>query len=284
MGIRGLFEIFIECSEELSELELKFLKREVAEVFHAHRLIGHDLEEVYILKKVYLSIKGDVTIESDSLGELVMAKIYSDLDSYINPQVELYDPMKLWQEKGFNPEQVFAGPLPKFGFIFDHHLTQKVEAIYLSRIKEIILGVEGVKEIKNLQLFKNGLPVFDNFVYFNRTEFPKIQYLDEHTEAFETQLTLLKNRVEYVIDPVITKQLIASEVLSTSKFYHEELNYEEKLPKGRFSLEELQNIILFTTSFQNYLGWAKMGFREMHPKKPRLQCNSSLPIFTFLSR
>ena len=240
MGIRGLFEIFIECSEDLSDLELKFLKREVAAVFHAHRLVGHDLEEVYILKKVDLSIKGEVTIESDALGELVMAKIYSDLDSYINPQVELQNPMKLWKEQGFRPEEVFAGPLPKFGFIFDHDLTQKVEAIYLSRIKEIILGVEGVKEIKNLQLFKNGLPVYDNFVHFSKTEFPKIQYLDEHTEAFETQLTLLKNRVEYEIDPVITKQLIASEVLSTSKFYHEELTYEEKLTKGRFSPEDLK--------------------------------------------
>jgi hypothetical protein len=267
MGIRGLFEIFIECSEELSELELKFLKREVAEVFHAHRMIGHDLEEVYILKKVYLSIKGDVTIESDSLGELVMAKIYSDLDSYINPQVDLYDPMKLWQEKGFNPEQVFAGPLPKFGFIFDHHLSQKVEAIYLSRIKEIILGVEGVKEIKNLQLFKNGLPVFDNFVYFNRTEFPKIQYLDEHTEAFETQLTLLKNRVEYVIDPVITKQLIASEVLSTSKFYHGELNYEEKLPKGRFSLEELQKHYPIHNELPELFGVGKNGISRNASKE-----------------
>jgi len=240
MGVRGLFEIFIECSEDLSDLELNFLKREVSSVFHAHRLIGHDLEEVFILKKVYLSIKGDVTIESDALGELVMAKIYADLDSYINPQVELHNSMKLWKEEGLDPELVFTGPLPKFGFIFENNLTPKVESIYLSRIKELIFNVEGVKEIRNLQLFKNGLPVFDTFVYFTKSEFPKIQYLDDLTEAFQTQLNLFKNNVEYEIDPVITKQLIASEVLSSSKFYHEELDYEEKLPAGRFSLEALQ--------------------------------------------
>jgi hypothetical protein len=240
MGVRGLFEIFIECSEDLSDLELNFLKREVSSVFHAHRLIGHDLEEVFFLKKVYLSIKGDVTIESDTLGELVMAKIYADLDGYINPQVELHNSMKLWKEDGLDPEMVFTGPLPKFGFIFENNLTPKVESIYLTRIKELILNVEGVKEIRNLQLFKNGLPVFDTFVYFTKFEFPKIQYLDELTEAFQTQLNLFKNNVEYDIDPVITKQLIASEVLSSSKFYHEDLDYEEKLPKGRFSLEALQ--------------------------------------------
>lgn len=259
MGIRGLFEIFIECSEELSDLELNFLKKEVSSVFHSHRLIGHDLDEIFILKKVYLTIKGDVSIESDALGELVMAKIYADLDRYINPQVELFDPMKLWKDEGFKPEQVFTGPLPKFGFIFENKLTAKVEAIYLSRIKELILGVEGVKEIRNLQLFKNGLPVFDNFVYFSKSEFPKIQYLDDLTESFQSQLSLLKNNLEYEIDAVITKQLISSEVLSSSKFYHDELNYEEKLSKGRFSLEDLQKHYPIHNELPEFFGLGKNG-------------------------
>lgn len=267
MGIRGLFEILIECSEDLSEFELRFLKRDVAAIFHANRLVGHDLEDVHILKKLPLSIKGDISIESDALGELIMAKIYADLDSYINPQVELHDPMKLWKEKGFNPTEIFAGPLPKFGYIFDNQLTQKVEAIYLSRIKEIILGVAGVKDIKNLQLFKNGLPVFDNFVHFSKTEFPKIQYLDEHSEAFVTELTILKNRVEYRIDPVITKQLIASEVLSTSKFYHEELVYEEKLPKGRFTLDELQKHYPIHNELPELFGVGKNGISRNASKE-----------------
>jgi len=259
MGVNGLFEIFIECSDDLSDLELKFLKREVAAIFHSNRLIGHDLSEVYILRKVYLSIKGDVTIESDALGELVMAKIYSNLDSYINPQVELHDPVKLWKEKGFAPEEVLTGPLPKFGFIFEHNLSPKVEAIYLSRIKELILEVEGVREIRNLQLFKNEIPVFDNFVHFNKTEFPKIQYLDELTEAFRTEVRLLKNNVTYEVDPVITKQLIASEVLSSGKFYHEELNYEEKLPQGRFTLDSLQKHFPIHNELPEFYGLGKKG-------------------------
>jgi hypothetical protein len=259
MGVSGLFEIFIECSDDLSDLELKFLKREVAAVFHAHRLIGHDLAEVYILRKVYLSIKADVTMESDALGELVMAKIYSNLDSYINPQVELHDPVKLWKEKGFKPEEVLTGPLPKFGFIFENDLSPKVESIYLSRIKELILEVEGVREIKNLQLFKNEIPVFDNFVHFNKTEFPKIQYLDEITETFQTEVRLLKNNVAYEVDPIITKQLIASEVLSSGKFYHEELNYEEKLPKGRFTLEGFQKHFPIHNELPEFFGLGKNG-------------------------
>jgi len=259
MGVRGLFEIFVECSEDLSADELSSLKQEVSKVFHEYRLIGHDLEEVFILKKVYLSIKGDVTIESDTLGELVMAKIYADLDGYINPQVELHNSMKLWKEDGLDPEMVFTGPLPKYGFIFENKLTPQVESIYLTRIKELILNVEGVKEIRNLQLFKNGLPVFDTFVYFTKFEFPKIQYLDELTEAFQTQLNLFKNNVEYDLDPVITKQLIASEVLSSSKFYYEDLNYEEKLPKGRFSLEALQKHYPIHKELPEFFGLGKNG-------------------------
>ncbi len=267
MGISGLFEIFIESGEDLNDLELKYLKRQVAAVFHSHRLIGHDLADIYILRKVNLSIKGDITLESDALGELVMAKIYSILDSYINPQVELHDPIKLWKERGFKPEEVLTGPLPKFGFIFEHELTPKVEIIYLSRIKELILEVEGVREIKSLQLFKNELPVFDNFVHFDKTEFPKIQYLDELTESFKTEIRLLKNNLSYEVDPAITKQLIAAEVLSGNKFYHEELRYEQKLPKGRFEHSDLQKHIPIHLELPEFFGLGKYGISDNATKE-----------------
>lgn len=240
MGLRGLFEIFIECADDLSDIELHYLKKEVADLFYKYRLVGHDLEEVYILKKVYLSIEGSIVIESDALGELVMAKLYSALDSYINPQVKFHDPMRLCNEQGIAPEKVFTGPLPKYGYVFEEDLTSKIDAIYLSRIKELILTVEGVKEIRNLQLFKNGLPVFDNFVQLQKTEFPKIDFMDELTGTFESNLKLLKNNVVYEVDPIITKQLLSAEISSSSSFYYQELQYEEKLPPSRFTLEQLR--------------------------------------------
>lgn len=259
MGLKGLFEIFIECAEDLSDIELHYLKKEVADLFHANRLLGHDLEEVFILKKVYLSLEGAVSIESDALGELVMAKIYAVLDSYINPQVQFHDPMNLWKVQGFSPEKVFSGPLPKYGFVFEEALTEKIDAIYLSRIKELILSVEGVKEIRSLQLFKNGLPVFDNFVRFEKTEFPKIHFLNELTDTFQSKVSLLKNNVAYEIDAVITKQLLSSEISSSTKFYHQELQYEDKLPTGRFSLDQLKKHFPIHNELPQFFGVGKNG-------------------------
>jgi hypothetical protein len=262
MGLNGLFEIFIECSEELSDIELHYLKKEVADLFYAHRCIGHDLEEVFILKKVYLSLEGAITIESDALGELVMAKIYAALDSYINPQVQFHDPVKLWKERGIAPEKVFSGPLPKYGFVFENELTAKVDAIYLTRIKELILSVEGVKEIKNLQLLKNGLPVFDSFVQFEKEEFPKIHYLDDLTDTFQSSVQLLKNNVNYEIDPIITKQLLSTEVASSNMFYFQELNYEEKLPHGRFTIEQLKKHYPIHNELPEFFGVGKNGVSQ----------------------
>lgn len=259
MGLKGLFEIFIECSEDLSDIELHYLKKEVADLFHANRLIGHDLEEVFILKKVYLSLEGAISIESDALGELVMAKMYAALDAYINPQVQFHDPMNLWKEQGYSPESVFTGPLPKFGFVFEEALTEKIDAIYLARIKELILSVEGVKEIRSLQLFKNGLPVFDNFVRFEKTEFPKITYLDEFTDAFQSKVLLLKNNVAYEVDPIITKQLLSTEVSSSTKFYYQELQYDDKLPLGRFTLDQVKKHYPIHNELPQFFGVGKNG-------------------------
>lgn len=267
MGLRGLFEIFIECSEELSDIEVHYLKKEVADLFYKYRLVGHDLEEVFILKKVYLSIEGAIVIESDALGELVMAKLYAVLDSYINPQVKFHDPMRLWNEQGLSPENIFTGPLPKYGFVFDEDLTSKIDAIYISRIKELILSVEGVKEIRNLQLFRNGLPVFDNFVQLQKTEFPRIDYLDELTDTFESNLKLLKNNVTYEVDPIITKQLLSTEISSSNNFYYQELQYEEKLPSSRFSLEQLRTHFPIHNELPAFFGVGVTGVSKSASKE-----------------
>lgn len=259
IGVSGLFEIFLQSSEDLSEFELKYLKQEVEQVFHSNRLIGHDLSEVIVLQKVNLSIKADILIESDALGELVMAKVYANLDNYINPQVERHNPERLWKEEGYKPEEVFTGPLPKYGYIFENDLSPKVEVIYLSKIKELILSVTGVKEIKKLQLFKNEIPVFDNFVFFEKSEFPKIQYLNDLTDTFQTEIRLLKNGVEYEVDPIITKQLITSENLSVGQFYHEELTYKEILPQGRFSLDDLKKHFPIHNELPEFYGLGKRG-------------------------
>lgn len=279
MGLRGLFEIFIECADDLSDIELHYLKKEVADLFYKYRLVGHDLEEVYILKKVYLSIEGSIVIESDALGELVMAKLYSVLDSYINPRVKFHDPMRLWNEQGIAPEKVFTGPLPKYGFVFEEDLTSKIDAIYLSRIKELILTVEGVKEIRNLQLFKNGLPVFDNFVQLQKTEFPKIDFMDELTDTFESNLKLLKNNVVYEVDPIITKQLLSAEISSSSSFYYQELQYEEKLPPSRFTLEQLRSHFPIHNELPAFFGVGVTGVSKNASKEIQ---SSALQLSAYL--
>jgi hypothetical protein len=282
MGLRGLFEIFIECADDLSDIELHYLKKEVADLFYKYRLVGHDLEEVFILKKVYLSIEGSIVIESDALGELVMAKLYSVLDSYINPHVKFHDPMRLWNEQGISPEKVFTGPLPKYGFVFEEDLTSKIDAIYLSRIKELILTVEGVKEIRNLQLFKNALPVFDNFVQLQKTEFPKIDFMDELTGTFESNLKLLKNNVVYEVDPIITKQLLSAEISSSSSFYYQELQYEEKLPPSRFTLEQLRTHFPIHNELPAFFGVGVTGVSKNASKETQasaLQLSAYLYFF-----
>lgn len=279
LGVQGLFDIFIESGEDFSDIELNFLKKEVALVFHANRMIGHDLDKVHILRKVNISLAGDIYIEADVLAEFVISKIYANLDKYINPFVELHDPIKLWKEMDMPPEAVFNGPLPKFGYIFEKDLSPKVEAIYLSRIKEIILDVEGVKEVKNLSLFKNGIPVFDTFVNFKKDEFPKIQYLDEITEAFDSNLKVYKNSVSYDVDGVIAKQLIATELLSRNKFYHHELSYTQKLPQGRFSQSQLQQHYPIHDEMPDLFGVGKIGVSKNASKKEQA---SALQVSAYL--
>ena len=56
-------------------------------------------------------------------------------------------------------EDIYSGPAPIKGYINPKDFSLKTSEIYISEIKEIIERINGVIEVEEIFLFKNGIKI-----------------------------------------------------------------------------------------------------------------------------
>ncbi len=251
-GYKGLFEILIQSREELDDQKKATLQSEVAAIFHENRNIGNDLARLKLLNEVPLTIIGKINIDVDAVGEYVMAKIYSEIDNYINPEITSQDPFELINA-GVNTDDVFSGPRPVHGFIATENLRPKSDSLFVSRIKDIINKVEGVKNVANLKVLKKGIPVHEDQITFDNESFPIIEYPGDKSDS-EERIRLFKNNIELEIDPITTQQLIDFDLAAKRNNYLGKIQYKDSLPTGRFMPQEIKKHYAIHNDFPTTYG------------------------------
>ena len=236
-GYQGLLEIQVQSRDELSEAELDQLRTEITDMFHAHRNLGCDLGRLIMLKSVPLSISGTVHLEVDAIGEFVLSKIYAELEAYINPEVRFRNPYDLIED-GMAADEVFSGPKAQHGLILKEDLRPKSDSIHVSRMRDLMARIPGVKSVVDFKVYRDGLPVHEDQINFSADAYPVIAF-----NAFDERnipgVRILKNNVEIEVDPVTTRQLLDFDLASRRSQYLGSIQYRDTLPRGRFSVEEL---------------------------------------------
>jgi hypothetical protein len=236
-GHKGLFEILIQAQDDVNDLEADHLEQEIQKLFHQYRNLGHDLSVLKLLTNIPLSLVGEIYLETDAVAEYVMAKIFTELDHYINPEIRMENPFELISS-GHAPESVFSGPKPVHGVILAEHLKPKTDAVYVSQIQNIIANIEGVKGVGQIQVLRKGLPVNENLISFDADTFPSIEFQNLQN-GYPHQLKLIKNNIEQDIDEVTTQQLIDFDLAERRTHYRRRLDYTHALPKGKFTKNQL---------------------------------------------
>jgi hypothetical protein len=236
-GYQGLLEIQVQSREELSEAEQQQLRAEISDLFHAHRNLGCDLGRLILLKAVPLSISGTVHLEVDAIGEFVLAKIYAELEAYINPEVRFRNPYDLL-EGGMPADEVFSGPRARHGLIMKEDLRPKSDSVHISRMRDLMSGIPGVKSVLDLKVYREGLPIHEDQINFSSDSYPVIEF-NAYDDRKIPGIRILKNSVEIEVDPVTTRQLLDFDLASRRSQYLGSIQYRDNLPKGRFTVEAL---------------------------------------------
>jgi hypothetical protein len=232
-GYKGLYEVLIQSREDLGPEDREKLYNEVSSIFCEHRNLGCDLGRLVLLEAVPLTISGTIHIDVDAIGEYVLSKVYAELDSYINPEVAFHDPYDLIRD-GHPTDEVFSGPRHVHGLILKHQLRPKSDSVFVSRMRDIVSRVPGVKGVDDFRVMRRGLPVQEDQITFTSETYPIIEYEGLRTAPGEG-MRLLKNNIELEVDPVTARQLLDFDLASRRSSYLGRIHHRKKLPNGRFT-------------------------------------------------
>ncbi|NDC77866.1 MAG: hypothetical protein EBZ67_08345, partial [Chitinophagia bacterium] len=234
---KGLLEILVQSRDDLQPADRQQLSDEITELFLRHRNLGCDIGRIKLLEAVPLSVSGTVLIDVDAIGEFVLSRIFAELDAYVNPEVSFSNPYDLIRD-GLPPDEVFSGPKPLHGLIRKEELLPKSDSVYVSRMRDIISRIPGVKSVVELQVYRKGLPVRGDQIAFSSDDYPVIEFRNL-MEPDGIGIRLIKNSLQVEVDPLTTQQLLDFETASRRSQYLGRIQYRNQLPKGRFKPEEI---------------------------------------------
>jgi hypothetical protein len=238
-GYQGLIDILVQAGKELNSGEKERLISQVKNEFHANRLIGFDINRVVIMTGVKISLHGKIQIDPDTVGELLLAQVFSKINEFLNPEIKFQHPDDLLKA-GIDPEKIFQGPVLPFGYVEDADLKPAIKGIYLSRIKELIAEVPGVKYVEELNLMKNEVRCHEDLVTFENDEYPILDKNLMQNEYSGNQIIILKNNLQYKTDPLTTQQFFNAQIADSLQNYRTPKIVSQKIIQGRFHAEEIK--------------------------------------------
>ncbi|MBK9359046.1 MAG: hypothetical protein IPN08_16985 [Bacteroidales bacterium] len=160
-------------------LKVQTFTRLSKSLLHAHRNLDEDYCRVKVVDIEEVAVCADIEVSPDADIELIQARVWFEIERYLNPPVPFYSLQELMNE-GKASEDIFNGPALENGFIATDELdnAQLKPMIRTSDIINLLMEIEGVVAINNLLLSKydvegnivkgaadpvwvNGIPVFD---------------------------------------------------------------------------------------------------------------------------
>lgn len=268
MGLNGLYSFYIQCEEDLSEEEILITKEKAHTLLMDNRTICTDYEHINILNQEQIEISAIITIDPFSLGESVLAEIYNKVDKLLNPEIILNDIDSI-REKGYDETEIFSGIDSKYGFIDPKQLVHKTSSIYQGEIKETINSIDGVIEIVEFKIFKDGVEVYDDLISFNENSYPSLKKTIIDYNEVNEKIIFLRNDSEYGIDSIILSQLYDSLIIDSKSSYNKELkkSFLENI-SGRFQKSEIESYYSIQNELPSIYGLRKDELpKNSNPKR-----------------
>jgi len=129
--------------------------QETEQSLHAHRNLSEDYCSINAISVEDFGVCADMEVDPAVDIEAVLAEAYYRIDQYFSPDIKFYS-LKELMDAGVPVDEIFDGPKLNNGFINNEQLasTNLKQFIYTSDIINLLMDIEGVKNIKNFVLTK----------------------------------------------------------------------------------------------------------------------------------
>ena len=279
-GFKGIYNVLIQCDEEIGDDEINDIKSQVDQLLMQDRSLCTDFQDVKILQKDTLSISAQISLDSFVLGESVLAEVYQKIEKTINPSVIFleYDDMIA---KGYSPLDLFTGPPVTNGFVDEKELKSKTNEIYVSEIKELIENIEGVVSVDQIDVFKNGIKVFDDLIPFGEDSYPSLEKNIQNYHNASERVVFFRNNNKYEIDTVILSQLYDALTVASKTSFFKPRQIESKDFISRFSKKEVEEYFSIQNELPSIYGLKQNELSSSANSKRKAQSKQLKAYLTF---
>jgi hypothetical protein len=261
-GYEGLFSVLIKPIDhnETDDPERfnQMVRSKVRQLLMKHRNMGEDLLEVRIMKSEPLMVEASVYLSPDADGEQVLARILEVIRDLLSPPISLQHPDDMLRE-GKHIEDIFDGPLPINGFIKEHDLRSPPASLNISNIREVINKVEGVQNLADVKVRKDGILVDggevpiaqDTYLVFDTL------MLSEQSEGYP--IKLIRNGIEVRVDLFYTKLIYQSLLTAKKETFRSKLDFQEAKPTSNKYLRDIASYFSIQKLFPQIYGVGTYG-------------------------
>jgi hypothetical protein len=251
-GIDGLYRILLQIDEQArTEEGIKRIKEEVFSLYSQHRNLCEDLESIQILDIDKIEIFADIDISTEVVAEELLAEILFKLEEHLNPSIHFHTLEEL-TNKGYSVDEAFEGPPPVHGIILKSDLRGMTQEVYVSKLIEIVQGVEGVRRITYFRVDINNIPVENDIIPIRQNTYPVLDMDtidDRFVESADYPMQFFRGALNYELDLNTANQLLYSLYAQYKKGYQMKMLYHEKDFPSTISLQEVEHY----NSIQNAL-------------------------------
>ncbi|MGL5892603.1 MAG: hypothetical protein ACRC3B_22110, partial [Bacteroidia bacterium] len=170
LALNGLFNILLQYEtpgdgKEESELSAdektiranakELIRQEVYNSVMQHRNLCEDLLGISEVNVSEIAICADIEVRQNADINLVMAKIYQIAINYCSPSLNFYT-MEEMLDKGYTIDEIFEGPLLKYGFLDTEEVENANlrEELHTSDLINSIMDIEDVVAVRGFKLLR----------------------------------------------------------------------------------------------------------------------------------
>lgn len=181
-GLQGLFEIEVILKNDVSSDEHDEIKSAIRSVFESNRNLCEDLWDIKILQPEKITFSAEIELFQDQVVHDALAEILFELENYFNAPIK-FSSLEDLEQKGLGLDEIFDAASHRHGFITRDQLDVQRKEFYVSKIADYILAVKGVRSLRNLSVYKDGMPIYGDIISVTDDKYLTMDVLGLHEEA-----------------------------------------------------------------------------------------------------
>ena len=245
------FDIYIELENQYAtSLEKSRVESQVRSVLNQNRFLCTQFNKVYFFEQDSITLDIEIELTKKIEASDFLYQIVSLIEAYFSPSPQ-YNTLSELLDDRVDKDQIYNGPLLNNGFAVDFKSSSLRKKIYTSDVLNILMSLDGVKNLKKLELKDETGEIFNWIYNVKKGKVPRIDiktskvtitYKGKHSQSFLlkdyfSEMVSLKSRL---------KRSSSENILS--------------LPVGNYrDLKEYHSI---TNDFPDVYGLGKSGMPE----------------------